>query len=248
LDLERGHCGEWEALVAPAGRALCRALAGSSNLRERCTQILRDDQRSFVGILDDDSFGGGGRIVAKSPREKDRRWGTRLTSLAGSSQAFRTLRAIAALEDAGVPTPPGLLALERRRSGMVVESWLFTRWIDGVPCTAADVPDVITLLGRMHRAGWVHGDAHIQNFIREPGGVVILDPSPHRKRWGGISAAYDLILLRNSRPDVEAAFARAMPEAARRSAAFRIADLYDGWIHAWRALKRSVRQGLRNSG
>jgi heptose II phosphotransferase len=254
LELERGRCGEWEALVAPAGHALCAAIAESSRIRERCARILRDDRRSFVGILDEAEFGeaalgeaaltggsAGGPIVAKSPRGKDRRFWSRVRSLAGESQAFRTLRAVAALEAAGVPTPSGLLALERRRSGMVIESWLFTRWVDGAPCTALDVPDVIAVLRRLHAAGWVHGDAHIQNFVRGPRGVVVLDPGPHPRRWGAAAAAYDLILLRNSRPDIAAAYALAVPESERKSAAFRIASRYDDWVHGWRRLKRAIR-------
>jgi tRNA A-37 threonylcarbamoyl transferase component Bud32 len=236
VDLESGRCGEWAALVAPAGRELCRELGDGRSIRERCPRILRDDQRSFVGVME----GAGGSIVAKSPRERDRRRWNRLTSLAGESLPFRTLRAIAALEAAGVPTPAGLLALERRRGGVVVESWLFTRWLEGTPCTAADVPEIIALLDRMHRAGWVHGDAHIQNFIRTDSGIAILDPGPNRPRFGRVSAAYDLILLRNSRPEVGTAFARAMPDA-RRDAAFRIAAAWDDWIHLWRRSKRAVR-------
>ena len=235
--LTPGRCGEWAALVAPDGAPLCRALADGRGIREQCSRILRDDQRSFVGLL---SLGGRS-IVAKSPLEKDRRRWSRMISLGRESYVFRTLRALAALEAARVPVARGLLALERRQAGHVVESWLFTRWLDGTPCTAADVPEVITLLDRMHRAGWVHGDAHIQNFVRGTDGVQTLDPGPHRKRWGRVSEAYDLILLRNSRPDVGAAFARAQP-AAGRSTAFQIASAYDDLIHLWRRIKRTARQ------
>jgi len=236
VKLARGICGEWVALVAPAGAALCQALADGRSIRERCSRILRDDQRSFVGLLPL----GGERIVAKSPREKDRRRWSRLVSLGRESHAFRSLRALAALEAAGVPSAHGLLALERRLAGQVVESWLFTHWVEGTPCTAADIPEVIALLERMHRAGWVHGDAHIQNFVRGPDGVQTLDPGPHRKRFGQISEAYDLILLRNSRPDIRAAFERARP-SAEASAAFRMASAYDDMIHRWRQLKRALR-------
>jgi tRNA A-37 threonylcarbamoyl transferase component Bud32 len=237
MNLTRGRCGGWAALVAPEGTALCHELAGRRNIRQRCSRILRDDQRSFVGLLEL----GGESIVAKSPREKDRgRW-SRLVSLGRESHAFRSLRALAALEAAGVPSARGLLALERRQAGHVIESWLFTRWVEGTPCTAADVPDVIALLERMHRAGWVHGDAHIQNFVRGSEGVQTLDPGPHRQRFGQVSAAYDLILLRNSRADVGVAFERAQPEAPG-SAAFRIASAYDDLIHRWRRLKRTARQ------
>lgn len=239
MDLARGRCGEWSALVAPDGAALCRALAGGGSIRERCSRILRDDQRSFVGLLSI----GGESIVAKSPLEKDRRAWSRLVSLGRESHAFRSLRALAALETAGVPAAHGLLALERRRRGVVVESWLFTRWVDGEPCGAADVPDAIALLGRMHAAGWVHGDAHIQNFIRGPRGVLVLDPGPHPKRWGRVSEAYDLILLRNSRADVGVAVESALP-GARSSTAFRIASAYDEWIHRWRRMKRGVRESF----
>ncbi len=119
---------------------------------------------------------------------------------------------------------------------MVVESWLFYSYVEGSPCTAADVPAILALLGRLHALGWVHGDPHIQNFLMVDGRAFMLDPGPHRNRWGRIAEWYDVILLRRSRPELAA-----VVPIDRSSMAFRAAEAYDRWVHDWRRLKRTVR-------
>ena len=230
-----GGEGVWAAIAGEEGRAPDAVLR---DLPRTCSPILRDDSRSFVGIFVRD----GQQTVAKSFREQDRRLAARLTSLTRESHAFRTLRAMAALEAGGVPAPVGLLALERRRWGMVVESWLFYSYVEGNPCSAADVPAILALLGRLHALGWVHGDPHIQNFLVANGRAFMLDPGPHRKRWGRIAEWYDVVLLRRSRPDL----ADVVP-IDRSSMAFRAAEAYDRWVHDWRRLKRTIRSWLRGS-
>jgi tRNA A-37 threonylcarbamoyl transferase component Bud32 len=242
--LGRHRRGAWTALVSPGGEAVWaaiaagEALAPDSALRDlprRCSPVLRDDSRSFVGIF----AVGGQKVVAKSFREQDRRLPARIASRFRESRAFRTLRALRALESGGVAAPSGLLALERRRWGTVVESWLFYSYIEGSPCTAADVPAILALLGRLHALGWVHGDPHIQNFLMSDGRAFMLDPGPHRKRWGRIAEWYDVILFRRSRPDLR----DAVP-IDQCSVAFRTAEAYDRWVHDWRQLKRTVRSWL----
>ena len=217
----------WTAIgSAPAFDPVVRDLA------RQCSPVLRDDARSFVGVL---TFAGR-RIVAKSFHEQDRRLTARLLSLVRESRAFRTLRAMAALAAGGVSAPVGLLALERRRCGMVAESWLFYAHVEGKPAGAADVPAILALLARLHALGWVHGDPHIQNFLMVDGDACMLDPGPHRNRWGKIGEWYDVVLLRRSRPDL----ADVVP-IDRSSMAFRAAEAYDRWVHDWRRLKRTVR-------
>ena len=224
--------GSWHLLVAPGREALAEKLAALTAIPARCERVLRDDRHAFVGILALD----GATIVAKSPRYKDRRPWLRWLSLVRQGYAFRIVRFLRRLEEEGLPSAAPVLAMEQRRRGRVVCSWIFYDYLPGEPCRPKDFPQVIALLGRLHARGWIHGDAHARNFIVHAGRVQLLDPAPRRKWFGRISEAYDYIRLRNSLPGEELAFP--IPTEAW---AFRVAAAHDRWIHTWRAIKRRLR-------
>ena len=83
--LERHRRGAWTALVSRAGETVWAAIAVGQvlapdsvrrDLLRRCSPVLRDDSRSFVGILVID----GQKLVAKSFREQDRRLPARIVN------------------------------------------------------------------------------------------------------------------------------------------------------------------------
>jgi heptose II phosphotransferase len=233
---------DWKLMAAPAHAESMAALArealapgGAPALPQRCHTILRDDAHSYVGLLTLE----GRTLVAKSPRAKDRRPWIRLTTLLRRGFAARVMLFLEAAQRCGLPVAEPWGALERRRAGMLHESWLLYGHVPGRPCTAADLPRVIATLRRLHACGWVHGDAHIANFLMEGGEAWIIDAEPRRRPWGRVSEAYDFIRLRNS---LGGAAQDLLPP--RAGAAWRIAQAYDEAVHAWRAVKRRLR-GVR---
>jgi hypothetical protein len=239
----RKRSGPWTLHCPPAQVAAAETIAHLPSLAADCREIWRDDAHSFVGVLAID----GVDIVAKSPRHKDRRAWIRWTTLYRAGLAVRVAGFMDAARSAGLTVAEPVVALERRHRGMIIESWLCYRRLPGEPCTARELPLVIATLRRLHALGWIHGDAHMANFLTDGSGAAMLDAEARRKRFGRIDEAYEYIRLRNSLVDrglVTAAEADALTwPVPRASLAFRIAVAYDGMIHAWRAFKRGLRGG-----
>lgn len=239
----RKRSGPWTLHCPAAQVAAAEAIARLPSLVAACREIWRDDAHSFVGLLVID----GVDVVVKSPRHKDRRAWIRWTTLYRAGLAARVAGFMEAARSAGLAVAEPIVALERRRCGMIRESWLCYRRLPGEPCTARELPLVVEALRRLHAHGWIHGDAHIANFLTGDGSVAaMLDAEARRTRFGRIDEAYEYIRLRNSLVDrgfVTAAEAGALAwPVPSGSIAFRIATAYDGVIHAWRAFKRALRR------
>lgn len=227
--------GAWSALYPEDAAKLLTWIASASAIESLPSRIIRDDRHGFVGVID---FAGE-RIIAKSPRYKDDRPWIRLWTRFRESHAFRTLRIMRRLELAGLPIPKPLLALEQRRGGRVMHSWIFYRFVEGIPCSEKDYAEICDTLRRLHALGWRHGDPHFENFLATENGVVMLDMFSTRKRCGRFSDWYDFILLRNSNPAIVSAI-----DFSKGGWPLRIASAYDRWIHSWRPFKRGVRSLL----
>ena len=201
----------------------------------RTVEVLRDDYRSLVALLEL----GGRRIVAKSPRLKNRSRWMRVLSLFRRAEAADTVRRLWELRRRDVPLPEPILAMERRSAGRVVDSWLFYLYAEGSAAGAGQIPQVVRALESLHQAGWVHGDPHPQNFIWDGSSIHMIDCRPKRARLGAVSRCYDFVLLESGREGV-------VPHlpVSTTSTAYRLALLYDRWIKGWRRAKKSLRSAV----
>lgn len=226
-----------DGLELPGVEAVLAAL-------ERPDKVLRDDARSRVLCFD--GFPGAspaqaaqqllkGPWVAKRPRWKDERLWNRLTTLYRPGEAAQVFERSLQLQEIGFPAAQVLLLLERRSRGMIAESWLVYRYLEGVPAGHEDGDRVIELLQLLHAAGWRHRDPHLANWIRTKEDLAALDLNPRRLRCWAPDAAYDFVLLRNCDPALE----DRMPLSG--SPAWRLALLRNGLVQGWRAVKRKLR-------
>jgi hypothetical protein len=205
--------------------------------------ILRDDRRSRVvqvappaGLPPELLARCPGPWVMKRPVWRDGRAWNRLVSWFTEGEMRRALRGGLTLAGLGVATPEPLLVLERRRCGLLVESWLAYVYREGRPVDESHWPAVVEALVRLHRAGLRHGDPHLANWLATPdGAVVALDPAPRPLR-GEVDAAYDFVLLRNCEPRILPLLPGTQTDAWRR------AEARNARVQAWRAWKRRWRQ------
>jgi hypothetical protein len=204
--------------------------------------ILRDDRRSCVLLFD--RFPGfsaneavpKGRWVLKRPRWKDERRINQLTTLYRKGEARQVHERSAAMEAIGFPVAYSALLMERRSLGMVVESWLVYRYLEGEVASVEDGHKVIALLEILHRAGWRHRDPHIANWIRQAdGSLAALDMNPRRRRFFMPDAAYDFVLLRNCLPALQAS----LPLVG--SLSWQLAEFRNSIVQKWRQFKRRLR-------
>jgi hypothetical protein len=203
---------------------------------------LRDDQRSRVLLVQPPAWLPEEFLrrfpapwVMKRPLWRDGRCWNRLMSLFGEGEMRRALRGGLRLAALGLSTPDPLLVLERRRCGLLVESWLAYVHKPGDPVREAHWPGVVEALERLHEAGLRHGDPHLANWLAaEDGSVVALDPAPRPMR-DAVDAAYDFVLLRNCEPRLLPLIPGTDGEAWRR------AEARNARVQGWRSWKRRMR-------
>ncbi len=161
---------------------------------EAFPETLKDNHRSVVrrGVL----FGFD--VVVKRPIDKNRRIWARLSSLLVESEAVATIANLTKLESAGIPSVRPLFALERRRFGMVVDSWMCYQYREGVPCGPEGRAVVIDMLQRMHRAGFRHGDPSWNNFLIEDETELFTIDTKARPCRGEFDATTDFLLLKHA--------------------------------------------------
>ncbi len=152
--------------------------------------VIKDDHRSQVKTVPV----GNLRVVAKQPRDKNRRRWIRVLTLVRDSEVKHTLRSLSALRQAGVETPTPIAAVEKRRWGMVVDSWLFYVYRRGRPCGREEFPLVVEALCALQRAGFRHEDPHIANFLYDGDKVFVID-CKGKRRLGRFSDYNDFLLL-----------------------------------------------------
>ena len=158
-------------------------------------KVLRDDKRSRVLLCDSLHGAQTGPWVVKRPAEKDNSFWIRLTTLYRRGEAHRMFSSAQDMAVSGIPVPDAIMQFERRRFGMIVESWYVYRYVSGKRCEEKQLPQVISILNMLHHRGLYHGDPHPNNWLQSDDGVVALDMNPRSKNAPGFWRAYDFVLL-----------------------------------------------------
>ena len=197
---------------------------------------VKNSARSRVLLFDH----AGKKIILKSPREKNRRKWIRFTTLYRKGEAFKAIDNMVKLERLGIESNRPLLAMEKRRFGMVVDSWMFYEYLPGEVCREEHYPDVVKKLKEIHAKHILHGDAQIENFLTSGNHVLTIDCNPKPALFGNISRCYEYFYLERSAPGIRAFFD--LPE---RTLAYRIAQAYSRLYWSWRDFKKK-RRGKRN--
>jgi len=147
----------WRCLCNPRQADWVAQLADLPILREQLSQLdetLKDNHRSLVlkGELN------GKVVIAKQPRDKNKRLWARVLSYLEPSEAAQTLESLEEFDQLGIPSVQPILVLEKRVLGAVVDSWLVYEYRAGVPSQDKHLPRVIKLLQQLHTAGFRHND------------------------------------------------------------------------------------------
>ena len=232
LSIER--YGAWRVLTAGGGkfdRAVVEAVIRQKNLTVLAE--LKNDRRSLVRVVRLD----GRRMVLKAPREKNRRPWIRFTTLYRHGAAFASFVGMQRLKRLGIDSSRPVMALEKRRWGMVVDSWLLYEYVDGRVCGPGEYQMVVGQLAAIHAGGLLHGDPQIRNFLFDGTAVVTIDAAPKRPLWGGISRYGEFFYLRHSAPDIEAFLDLPRHRPACIAAAI-LCRLYWGWRDLKKKWKR----------
>jgi len=194
---------------------------------------LKNNQRSRVYLI---SFQGQ-KAVLKQPREKNTRKWIRFTTLYRRGEAFKAIQNLERLRGFGLEANQPFMAIEKRRMGMVVDSWLLYEFKAGKACDRTHYPSIVGQLKALHDRNLLHGDAHLENFLMTDKGIITIDANLKRPIFGAASKYYELLYLRHSAPGIEKYF-RIPPN----SPSYRLARIYSKIYWSWRASKKRRRQ------
>ncbi len=189
--------GDWVCLCNKDQVELLQSAPPIDALLEQLRALpvtLKDNHRSSVkrGEL------LGHEVVAKQPRDKNKRLWARFTSLFGPAESAVTIQNLARLKAAGIPSVAPLFALEKRRAGMVVDSWMCYQYRAGEPCDETGLQEVVQFLDKMHQAGFRHDDPTWNNFLRDDSGRLFTIDTKARPCRGAFGATNDFVLLKRA--------------------------------------------------
>ena len=165
-------------------------------------RVLKNSPRSRVTLIRYQDQ----QLVYKIPVEKNRRYWSRFTTLYRQSEAFRCLRSLDLLKKLKIRSNQGLVAVEKRRWGMVIDSYVIYDYLTGKSVAPKDLPAVIEYLDEVHHTQHIHGDAQQRNFIIQDQQVAIIDATPQRKFSFRIWKMYEYCYLKASMPGCDEYF------------------------------------------
>lgn len=187
--------GNWRCLCNSRQAGWVAQLSEISVLREQLSQLdetLKNNHRSLVlkGTLN------GKTVIAKQPRDKNKRLWARILSYLEPSEAAQTLESLEIFHQRGIASVQPILVLEKLGFGAVVNSWLVYEYREGQSSQEQDLPRVIDFLHKLHKAGFRHNDPNLGNFLIDPKDEMFLLDCKGRKRSGNFSDANDFFLLK----------------------------------------------------
>ena len=164
------------------------------NKEYKVIKVLKDDQRSYVALLDID----GNFYVYKEPREKNRRKWQRFLSIFRGSESRREFENIKKINLLGFNTAKPYLAVEIKKGLVCVDSYFVCSYIEGRDGNIFDIDRILKELTKIHSLGYLHGDSHIANFMVSDSCVYIIDTKFMRNKYGKFGEVFELIYLEES--------------------------------------------------
>lgn len=147
---------------------------------------------------------------------------------------LREKRGLALLEQHGIPSPAQVWSLEDDHAFFVATEFfhdaesLLSRCANGVDMEA--LQGVLTLLGRMHRAGLVQQDIHLDNFLFSAGQAHVID--------GGSVQAHEVLKENKMIKNLALFFAQLPPQFDEKIA--QVLSAYGSPIPALEPLRKEI--------
>lgn len=162
-------------------------------------KILKDTSRSYVKKVEI----GEKKIVFKIPLEKNNSLWIRFLTLFRKSEAIKVLETMNFLNKNDIYTNLPILCCEKRKYGMVVDSFIIFEYLEGDVVKKEDAEEVIKLIKKIHKLGYIHSDTQMKNFINKNGKICTIDAKLKKKLFGKISENLEYI---NFGVDIEEAY------------------------------------------
>lgn len=133
--------------------------------------ILKDHRKSFIGTI----RLGERTCILKIPLGRNTRLWERFLTLFRASDAYRCFFSMIKLRVMGLDCPTPVLAAQRRRLGMVVDSFFIYEYQNGEPAGSSDLQLIRTEMAKLHDAGYIRSDPKPVNFIKDGEHIYFID-------------------------------------------------------------------------
>jgi len=239
--LEIKKQGQWRCLCNPRQQEWVKSISEVRTLLsdlENLPETLKDNHRSRVmrgRIM-------GKHVIAKQPRDKNKRLWARVLSYIELTEASQTLSTLERFHELNIPSVQPLLVLEKRLFGAVVDSWICYEFREGTPCDESCVPDVIDMMKKIHSAGFCHNDPHLSNFLKDKNGEMFVLDSRGRKRRGNFSDANDFLLFKSINKTLSDFQVSDLTHLDTKSFVYRLALAYTKFKSARSFVKDKIRK------
>ena len=231
---EHSKEGDWVCCVTDSSVELVLSINELLDLITQFPKTLKDDRRSLVKLGEIN----GTQLIAKQPRDKNKRKWARFLTLFGAGEARKTFTTLLEFKNKEIESLTPFCLLEKRQLGMVVDSWLLYHYREGNESDKSYLAEIVTLLKKLHRGGYQHGDPNFGNFMVDPNGELFLIDCKGKSRSGQFSDCYDFMLL--GRGQLTPQEIEAITNMDKTSFGYRLAKLYQSYISLRSSLKKKI--------
>lgn len=204
-------------------------------------KVFRDNGRTLsarVRFLDES-------LVLKVPRARNGRQWERFLTRFRESDALRTFRNLELLTGMDFGAPDPVLACEHRHKGVVVDSFVCYRFVEGRSAGPQDAEKILAALRALHERGYLRSDAQLANFLISGETVTFIDFRLKKPRLlPKLQKARELDRFLRSCPEALAH----MPRGEIRTPWFQMASFIESVSFGIRTFKKRIRARAKRRG
>ena len=147
---------------------LARAIIGEQVELE---QVFRDNKQTFIGRF----RARDQHLVLKIPRGRNARTWQRFLTWFRSGECEKVYESHLKLQSGKLRAPAPILAAEKRKLGVVVDSFLVYEFVEGRIADESDAQAVVNTLLELHAMGYIRRDPQLANFVIRDGEIFLID-------------------------------------------------------------------------
>lgn len=160
--------------------------------------VYKDTDKCLVGRF---QYPDLGELVLKIPRARSRRRWERFLTLFRSGEGIRQFENMQKLLELGLKGPRPVLAAEKRRKGVVVDSFYAYGFVAGREGSRNDLDAIVKALLPLYEQGYCRADPQVANHIIEGDEVYLIDFRVSRPLlFGKLRCAMELCQLVMDKP------------------------------------------------
>jgi len=133
--------------------------------------VFRSNNTTFIARFSYE----GKELVLKIPRGRNSRYWERMLTIFRRGECSRVFLGMLKLQELNFAGAIPLVAGEKKKFGMVVNSFLVYEYLEGDTAGLDDAQQIVDLLLNLHAKNYIRRDAKLVNFVRTSNGIALID-------------------------------------------------------------------------